>query len=40
MSGGVFDPQARELIQSRSLECLPKPFDLERLRRFLERLHG
>ncbi len=40
MSGGVFDPQAREFIQSRELECLPKPFDLERLRRFLERLHG
>jgi PAS domain S-box-containing protein len=40
MSGGVFDPNAREFIQSRELECLPKPFDLERLRRFLERLHG
>ena len=40
MSGGVFDPQARAFIQSRELECLPKPFDLERLRRFLERLHG
>ncbi|HEX8700282.1 MAG TPA: ATP-binding protein, partial [Myxococcaceae bacterium] len=40
MSGGVFDPQARQFIQSRQLECLPKPFDLERLRRFLERLHG
>jgi two-component system NtrC family sensor kinase len=40
MSGGVFDPQARAFIQERELECLPKPFDLERLRRFLERLHG
>jgi PAS domain S-box-containing protein len=40
MSGGVFDPQARAFIQSRELECLPKPFDLDRLRRFLERLHG
>jgi two-component system NtrC family sensor kinase len=38
MSGGVFDAQAREFIQSRSLECLPKPFDLERLRQFLDRL--
>jgi len=40
MSGGVFDPQARAFIQAHKLECLPKPFDLERLRRFLERLHG
>jgi len=40
MSGGVFDASARAFIQSRELECLPKPFDLERLRRFLERLHG
>jgi two-component system NtrC family sensor kinase len=40
MSGGVFNPHAREFIESRSIEFLQKPFERENLRKFVERLFG
>jgi len=38
MSSGTFSPQARELLASQPGELLEKPFEPERLRRFVQRL--
>jgi PAS domain S-box-containing protein len=38
MSSGTFSPPARELMAARDGELLEKPFEPERLRRFVQRL--
>ncbi|WP_224364492.1 ATP-binding protein [Hyalangium versicolor] len=40
ITGGVFNPQAREFIETRSIDLLQKPFERESLRKFVERLCG
>lgn len=40
MTGGVFSNQAREFIESRTVELLYKPFERDSLRKFVERLCG
>jgi PAS domain S-box-containing protein len=40
MTGGVFNTQAKEFLESRTVELLYKPFERESLRKFVERLCG
>ncbi len=40
MTGGVFNNQALEFLQSRTVELLYKPFERDSLRKFVERLCG
>ncbi|WP_224243430.1 hybrid sensor histidine kinase/response regulator [Hyalangium gracile] len=40
ITGGVFNPQAREFIETRAIDLLQKPFERESLRKFVDRLCG